>query len=304
MIKHVNDISLLSGGKYTGDFDTDNNVPHGKGIYETKNIKYEGKFKQGNFYGVGVLIDKVRNYKYIGDFKDNSKCGFGAIIRENGDYFEGIFENDSINGIGYQVFKDGEKYIGEFKNNIANGKGTVYYSNGNIYTGYFVNDKEDGIGIVMEKGNSEYAIKVQYEMGKGKILNPVKLTSELNTHLVYRIIIKEETFLGIIDKYGKYIDGIYHYPSNHQFKVFIGEINEEFKKGILYLNNGDKYEGYFENDEITGEGIYETFDGEIFIGEFDSGLKQGAFIYYNFDGIKEKRVYNNNVLIKQERLVQ
>ena len=217
----VKDKLLLNGARYSGNLEND--LPNGYGIYETNNIKYEGYFKDGLFHISGTLTDKVRKYKYVGSFNLGNKEGFGKIIFDDGKYFEGMFLNNSANGIGYMEYSDGEVYVGEFKNNLANGQGTVYYTNGNIYTGSFLDDKENGLGVMMEHDNKSYGIKVEYKKdGYTLIHGQVKLTCDLNTHMVYRIIENDDfTYFGMIDKYSKLVQGIYHYKNNKTFDTLL-----------------------------------------------------------------------------------
>ncbi|MBP5446150.1 MAG: hypothetical protein J6Y28_08270 [Acholeplasmatales bacterium] len=300
----VKEKMLLNGAKYSGNIE--NNIPHGYGVYETNNLKYEGYFYNGLFDSFGILTDKVRNYKYEGYFKLGNKEGFGQISFNDGRYFEGIFKGNSANGIGYMKYSDGEIYVGEFKNNLADGDGTVYYANGNIYTGQFKNDKECGLGVVMEKDNRSYGIKVEYkEDGYTLIHGQIKLTSELNTHMVYRIVENNDyLFFGMIDKYSNLIKGIYHYKNHKDFKTFIGNISEEFKNGLLIFNNNNLYTGFIENDELTGKGELNVLGKGKYVGEFFNGIKNGEFKFIDYDGEEYHHIYDNDKLSNTRKEIQ
>lgn len=295
--------TLINGATYSGELLND--LPHGYGVYETDNIKYEGYFRNGLFDLYGTLIDKNRKYKYIGSFNMGNKDGFGKIIFDDGKYFEGMFTSNLANGIGYMEYSDGEIYVGEFKNNLANGSGTVYYTNGNIYTGNFKDDKEDGFGVMMEAGNRSYGIKVEYNNGYTLIHGQIKLTSELNTHMVYRIVEKDNyRFFGMIDKYSNLIKGIYHYNDNSLFDTFIGDISEEFKNGIVILKNNGIFKGFFENDELTGKGELTVFGKGTYTGEFIKGKKCGDFEFVDYNGNKYHYSFDNDRLIDVREEVQ
>ena len=294
--------TLINGATYSGELSND--LPHGYGEYETANIKYVGYFRNGLFDLYGTLIDKNRKYKYVGSFNMGNKDGFGKIIFEDGKYFEGMFKDNLANGIGYMEYSDGEIYIGEFKNNLANGSGTVYYTNGNIYTGNFKDDKEDGFGVMMEAGNRSYGIKVEYKNGYTLIHGQIKLTSELNTHMVYRIIEQDKfRFFGMIDKYSNLIKGIYHY-NDDLFDTFIGDISEEFKNGILLLKNNGIFKGFFENDELTGKGSLIVLGKGTYTGEFVKGKKCGEFEFMDYDGNKYHYSFDNDKLVDVREEVQ
>ena len=51
-------------------------------------------------------------------------------------------------------------------------------------------------------------------------------------------------------------------------------------KGVLYLNTGDKYEGYFIEDKREGKGIYTWKCGSKWEGSFVNGALHGKGIYY------------------------
>ena len=295
---------LFNGAKYSGNIK--NGMPHGYGKYETSNLSYEGYFYNGSFNLFGILVDKVIKYKYIGGFKNGMKNGYGKLIFEDGKYFEGVFSDNRCNSYGYMEHVDGEVYVGEFLNNLSNGSGTVYYSNGNIFTGSFKNDKECGLGVIMEKDNKSYGIKVEYnEAGYTLIHGQVKLTTELNTHMVYRIVEnKDYRFFGMVDKYSNLIKGIYHYKDDSIFDTFVGDISNEFKNGVVYLKNKDIYKGFYENDVLTGKGEYTILGKGTYIGEFIDGKKNGDFIFIDYDGNKYHHEYDNDKLINVREEVQ
>ena len=300
----VKDKLLLNGAKYSGNLE--NNIPEGYGIYETNNIRYEGYFKDGLFHVCGTLIDKVRKYKYVGSFSMGNKEGFGKIIFDDGKYFEGMFLCNSANGIGYMEYSDGEIYVGEFKNNLANGFGTVYYANGNIYTGEFKNDKEFGLGVMMEHDNRSYGIKVEYkEDGYTLIHGQVKLTCDLNTHMVYRIVeAKDYTYFGMIDKYSKPVKGIFHYKNNDTFETFIGDVSDEFKNGIAILSNNSIFKGFIEDDELTGKGELIVPGKGSYTGEFIDGKKNGEFKFIDYSGEEYNHLYDMDKLVNTRKEIQ
>ena len=234
------------------------------------------------------------------------KNGYGKLIFDDGKYFEGVFNDNICNSYGYMEYRDGEIYVGEFKSNLANGSGTVYYANGNIFTGLFKNDKECGLGVIVEKDNNSFGIKVEYkEDGYTLIHGQVKLTTELNTHMVYRIVENNEfKFYGMIDKFSNLIKGIYHYNSDSSFDTFVGDITNEFKNGILYLKNGDIYKGFYENDILTGKGEYTVLGKGTYIGEFVDGKKCGDFIFVDYNGNRYHHKYDNDRLISAREEVQ
>lgn len=68
--------------------------------------------------------------------------------------------------------------------------------------------------------------------------------------------------------------------------IYIGEIVNGCRHGhgiMSYAATGDVYEGYFQNDEITGSGTFKYANGDVYVGSFINSLKhgQGTFTYAN-----------------------
>ena len=83
---------------------------------------YIGEFKEGNYHGNGTYT-------------------FSSSGKLSGQVYTGEWSNGKRNGIGINVWSDGEKYIGEWHNDKREGFGTNSYSNGKIEKGYWKNDK-------------------------------------------------------------------------------------------------------------------------------------------------------------------
>lgn len=115
-------------------------------------------------------------------FKDGScdefHCGNGYQMFENGDYFEGYFE-DGVYAQGVYIWANGERFIGSFQDgekvsgltiypdgtrcdgNYANGVlhggvGTKWYTDG-VYWGNWYNGKRQGTGFCRFGDNTSFA---------------------------------------------------------------------------------------------------------------------------------------------------
>ena len=67
---------------------------------------------------------------------NNKMHGKGILFYENGNTFEGEFENDEKNGFGVYIYLEREeKYEGYYKNDKRNGKGKFYGKNGTVFDG-------------------------------------------------------------------------------------------------------------------------------------------------------------------------
>ena len=128
-------------------------------INNNPNLKetYIGSVNQyGYRHGYGRLISP--SAKRIGTWQNGKFTGWGREIRNNGEVYEGKFENGKIYGKGIYKYKD-ILYIGDFENNLRQGKGEKI-TNRYYYNGYFNNDKIDGYGRIQfinsPEGEIEY----------------------------------------------------------------------------------------------------------------------------------------------------
>ena len=59
----------------------------------------------------------------IGDYINWKKHGKGVYYYNNGDKYEGDFNEGQAEGKGKYFYKNGDRYEGDFKNDTAEGKG-------------------------------------------------------------------------------------------------------------------------------------------------------------------------------------
>ena len=188
-----------------------------------------GIHKQGN-------SSKNSNYaNFIGPIITTLKKNIESSKKKypNGIY-EGELVNDSREGNGKFIYKDGSYYIGQWKNNLPNGKGAFFNKNGKlIYEGNFVNKEFEGYGKLMIK-NGDY----------------------------YKGFFVRGSFQG---------QGEYFYKNGEKYSGdFLN--GKKHGKGILYLKNGkEKYNGNFINEEYEGEGKLLFSNGNYYVGQFKKG---------------------------------
>ena len=118
----------------------------------TKEAIYTGSINHFNQrHGLGQM--KEPHCTKIGTWKNNSFTGWGRIIYNNGQVFEGKFENGKLNGKGVYKYKD-NLYIGDFVNSIRQGKG-ILINKRYRYHGQFNKGKIDGYGKIIFYENNE-----------------------------------------------------------------------------------------------------------------------------------------------------
>ena len=200
--------------------------------YENGDI-YKGELSFGlpNKNGKLEFINENVEYIYVGEFANGVKQGKGNLSSKDNKY---NYEGDWLNDKfeGFgTLFNQEEKYNGNFKEGKYHGEGNLYKKNGEQYIGEFNN------GIFV-KGKIKFNNGDSYE---GNIINNLME--------------------------GK---ALYKYKNGDIFKGTF--IKGKKKFGSLTFNEGkNKYEGYFENDKFSGEGIL-NINGEEKKGIFKDGI--------------------------------
>ena len=200
--------------------------------YENGDI-YKGELSFGlpNKNGKLEFINENVEYIYVGEFANGVKQGKGNLCSKDNKY---NYEGDWLNDKfeGFgTLFNQEEKYNGKFKEGKYHGEGNLYKKNGEQYIGEFNN------GIFV-KGKIKFNNGDSYE---GNIINNLME--------------------------GK---ALYKYKNGDIFKGTFLKGKKKF--GSLTFNEGkNKYEGYFENDKFSGEGIL-NINGEEKKGIFKDGI--------------------------------
>ena len=209
---------------------------------------YIGQLKNDRYNGKGVLYYKKNKAKYEGDFLEGKYDGKGKLIYENKEYYIGQFKKGKKDGFGEEYYNNNKlKYKGGFKNNLYNGEGILFSPEGYYYIGGWANGKK---------------------FFKGKICDNLGR------------VICDGNFLDDEIIYGKicFDNGDYY---EGQIKNWMMNGN-----GIYYYENGKiKYDGFFKDNKIEGEGILYSKNGDYYIGNFKNGKRHGKGIEYNKDNI-------------------
>ena len=131
-------------------------INHNQEIKNPENDEiYKGDLNNnGEKHGYGCYISP--NLKRIGMWRRNNFTGWGREIRNNGDIYEGKFNNGKLNGKGFYKNKiKNISYIGDFINSEKHGKGELFTKE-NHYNGDFVNNKFEGKGKIEIYAEGEY----------------------------------------------------------------------------------------------------------------------------------------------------
>ena len=190
------------------------------------NIGFDEIAEPAQYRGNNVMDIKYVPGIYTNDDKHTGDInkGKGSLFLNNGDKYEGEFNNDKFNGFGTYFWKDGTKYNGYWKNGVMSGKGTMLYFNGNKYTGNWVNNLREGNGSFTLKDKTVFTGNWQNDELSGQALMK-KSDGETYSGLWNE---------GLADGYGTY-------KWNNGYK-YTGEWNDGFieGKGILIFPDSTK----------------------------------------------------------------
>lgn len=303
------------GTEYTGNQKDGKIEGEGTAVY-TNGEKYEGEFKAGLRDGEGTLYSASGEIIYVGAWKDNVKEGHGVeyfpesndsydgefkagkrdgdavYYWENGDRYEGKWENDVRNGIGVFISADGTTspqiwlkdefvgnlildaeiwadadsiiYIGKKENGVLEGYGRIIYAKGDFYVGEVKNGTPDGQGIMYYRNGDRYE-------GEWKD--------------------------GIRNGFGTYCfnnDGSFHYGE--------WKNNDRDGTGTYYSSSGFRYEGEWREDERSGKvTVWYSPEDErgrwYFEGEWEGYSYKNGTIYYQ-DGTCETGIFQDDELVE------
>ena len=127
---------------------------------------YQGDLNaSGQRHGIGKCTTPY--YILIGMWKNDKFSGWGRESRNNGDVFEGRYENGLLNGKGIFLNQKKCKYVGDFRNTRRWGKGRLT-TNKIDYEGDFYNNQLHGKGrIKFLKEGTEYKGSFKYSQLEG-----------------------------------------------------------------------------------------------------------------------------------------
>jgi hypothetical protein len=120
--------------------------------YSSEDEKYNDQYPGEKNILVSARSSKIWD-QIFGDDGEESKSFIDenvkiVKIRETKiEFYEGELDEKFIrNGYGAYTYENGEKYEGEFENGLRSGSGEYHYSDGSIYRGEWLNDKKMGFG--------------------------------------------------------------------------------------------------------------------------------------------------------------
>ena len=128
-------------------------ITYPNGVYVGQYVEADGVPKEQGF----GLFTWQNGDVYEGDYENGHRSGKGRFIWADGKQYDGDFVEDRREGHGSLKWPDGTSYEGEFVNGRMHGKGRLIWPNGEVYVGWFATDRMEGFGIHYDKnGNIIY----------------------------------------------------------------------------------------------------------------------------------------------------
>ena len=175
---------------------------------------------------------------YEGDFEDGKIHGNGKMTFQNGNVYVGEWANNAISGIGVMTYANGAVYHGIWKNSCYNGEGKMTYTDGAVYYGDWVNDKKHGKGVMTYANGAVYDGEWENDRHDG--------------------------------------DGKMTYVGDPKYAVFRGHWkNDKKNRGEMKYTNGDVYDGEWKENMHDGEGVMVYKDGTVYTGGWKDNVCNG-----------------------------
>jgi hypothetical protein len=218
--------------------------------------------KEKSFIFKPPLVFNKTNIKYFGSWNPiiMKKEGWGILVDQDGNKYEGGWENDMINGYGRLISINGDYYEGEIKSGVFEGNG-IFYSNESkmIYKGEFKNNLFEGRGEqIFEDGE----VKLKYEG-----------------------MFKE----GKREGKGKFIFG--------DGSIYEGDFsNDRFDgEGSFKWNNGREYKGHWKDNQINGKGNFSWNKDTWYEGDYKDNRREGFGTYHFGENKYYEGKWRNNL---------
>lgn len=215
---------------------------------------YSGQINYSNQkHGLGVATNK-NGCKYTGTWIENAFEGWGEFIDNEGNIFQGFFQNYKLSGKGEKFSLNGNHYEGDFIDGLRWGMGREETKD-HVYVGQYEKDKKNKKGKLVYK-----SIKDSYE---GDFLdNNITGKGEYKWE-------NGDTFIGDFVNGKMHGRGLYKWPDGGEYE---GEYNNNIKegKGKFKWSNGKIYEGPFVGGKPHGKGILKV-SGNVYDVEFVEG---------------------------------
>ena len=174
--------------------------------------------------------------------------GGGILDRVDGSTYDGEFAENAMNGVGTLKLLCGDVFTGTFRNNVIHGHGRCTFANGDSYDGEYVDGRRVG-GVMKKPNGSEYVA----EFGKNGEVSRLRDVST-GADIGFAAEGADASKQAATEEQGqRWKDG----------------------EGSIVYPNGDRYVGFFQNNQRHGYGVLHYANQDKYDGEWQNGLKHG-----------------------------
>ncbi|KRW99676.1 hypothetical protein PPERSA_03477 [Pseudocohnilembus persalinus] len=238
-----------------------------------------------------IIQIKVKNYQngiYQGQFNTQQEKiqGEGIFFWNTGDFYAGQWENNKMQGLGIYISRQNIIYKGSFQNGTLQGLGELIMPTGRVQKGFWKQGKLQNLNSNQEELNiSQYFEKFKIKE------NPYLIDSILQLNLKFYSFQQDYIVIGDSkirnqnqqnsqqdNLENQKISGIGAIINNSDFKISIGlfQNGELNGRGRIIFESGDIYDGFLQNNQFNGPGVYYNSKDKIhFYGAFqDNQIKE------------------------------
>lgn len=227
-----------------------------------------------DYTNMNTYTDENGN-KFYGYIGENGIEGYCMAEYENGDTYEGKYENGMRNGFGIYTFTSGSKIIGTDVDNVTENTAAYIYNDGSIFIGDYIGGVQCGEGILYDAENKELVCG-RWEDGK-KVEDYNTDTWSMNDDM-------NCTGTKVDGK----LDGMGLYMDASTGEAHIGRFKEGIANGFgMHIYEGGIAQiGNFVNGRLNGYFIHLEDAGYKLIGFYmaDEEKFTGKLACYNPDG--------------------
>lgn len=173
-------------------------------------------------------------------------------------------------------------YEGEMLNSHREGQGICLYSSGLLYEGQWRRDKEQGTGKLMTSDRKFVIYEGEWERGK------------MHGRGVYYYGDFRNRSSKSSAKDGKTESS--SNPASFSVPRYDGEFKENLRHGTgtYYLSDGSAYVGNWQNNVMSGRGVFTWPDGSVYDGDWKDGKRHGQGILRASDGFSYDGNWSQN----------
>lgn len=231
---------------------------------------YTGEYQDQKRHGRGMLITLDR--RVFDGFWDNDGFIYGRLARPSGEIYVGGMQGGKKEGQGELTWSGKKAYSrGMWRADQLHGPNcSKLYDDGSLYTGECKKGKRDGKGEFIN-GKQTYS---------GGWRNDELLIGKQSS--------QDETWYYEGSFKNMKAEGYGEMRDNKSDCFYCGNWKEDMKDGMgkEKFEDGAKYEGYYRNNDMNGEGTLENKQGK-YVGQMKNGIREGKGIMHFIDG----RVY-------------